>query len=359
MKRILILILTLAIFLPVVACDDDPKGNNSNLTREQFLSQVASRYPTEYCDYLERCPQAGGEEWMADGDTCRVVLGQFLIGEFMMEMEWALDNGAVHDGAALNACMNGIRTLSCDADPDSIAACNEVLSGTVANGGACSNNWQCVSGFCNTEEVCPGTCAPRVALNGDCESWDQCQTGLECDWDTGKCVQPAPKANQGGACEWHDDCKYGLYCLVTNFETYEGVCDPWLEAGESCDGDGAMDYVCEPGLGCDYENTGNCTTIQTVGVGQACDGDVRVCDMAQRAVCGGDTCIQLPAAGSPCMMGEYCWFGNYCDATTTCRAAKANGATCGDDDECLSEWCDNGTCAYAPCGNYGEDEEPI
>ncbi len=357
MKKFLILFTSLSFLMGLAACDDDPKGNNSNMTKDQFLAEVASRYPTEYCDFLERCPQAGGEEWMADGDTCRLVLGQFLIGELMMQMEWALDNGATHNGAALNTCMNALGSLACDEDPDSVEACGEIITGTVEDGGACSSNWQCVSGYCDTGAACPGVCTARIPLDGDCSEGGQCETGLECNWDTEKCEEPGPKASQGGACEYDDQCEYGLFCLITDFETYEGTCEPWLGAGESCDGDGAMDYVCEPGLGCDYENTGNCTEIQIVGVGETCDGDVLVCDMADRAVCGGETCIQLPAAGEACLMGEYCYFGLYCDASTVCRALLDNGATCGDDNECISEWCDDGTCAYAPCGV--DEEEPI
>jgi len=360
MRKSLMLCLSFLILLPVIACDDDPKGNNnSNLTKEQFLAEVADRYPETYCDFIARCPQPDGEEWMVDREACMAVLGTVFLTEGLMEMEWALDNGATHSGANLDACMDAVEDLGCTDDLDAIEACNQVVVGTLEDGAECSSNFQCASGFCNTEEVCPGTCDARLPLGSPCADGGECEYGLQCDWENDECIEPPAPAAQGEACEWHDDCEYGLYCLVTDFETYVGACQPWLGEGDVCDGDGAMDNLCEPGLACDPES-GECAQVTVAGIGQTCNGETIQCDISEHAICIPQSetlyqCIELPGTGEACLDGE-CWPGNYCDAEDLCRVAKEIGENCADHDECVTEYCD-GTCIYDPCGY--DEEEPI
>ncbi|MBU1242040.1 hypothetical protein KKD52_01630 [Myxococcota bacterium] len=356
MKKSISLILFLFLFSPL-ACDDSSNSNNGNnvTTNEEFLTLLQSEYVDGYCAYLDRCPQADGEEWMTSEAACRVVMGEMLIAEGLQEMKWALENGAEYSVDNLNTCMSALNGASCDTNLDSVAACDRVLEGTLATDAECSSNWQCASGFCNTAETCPGFCEPTVGVGQPCDDSDQCNSGLECNWDTDSpvCATPAAKAAQGDECEWHDDCEYGLFCLITDFETYVGVCQPWLGEGDVCDGDGNMDVVCEPGLACDYVS-GECAPVTVVGVGETCDNETIICSFADRAYCmegqSMGTCVQIPGNGDACMDG-YCWTGNYCGDDNLCHTALANGQPCTNSDQCLSEMCNGTTCDYEPCGN--------
>jgi hypothetical protein len=109
----------------------------------------------------------------------------------------------------------------------------------------------------------------------------------------------------------------GLDC--TQFRAEELPCDdfivPLVAAGGECD----QDFDCVTGY-CSYDfdaDIGTCATLP--GLGQACDFD--------------------------CAQGSYCEF-----STSTCEAAKADGAECFDDEECLNYYCDldTGLCGQEP-----------
>jgi hypothetical protein len=109
----------------------------------------------------------------------------------------------------------------------------------------------------------------------------------------------------------------GLDCTIVGGEDLG--CDdfivPLVAAGGECD----QDMECVTGY-CSYDfetDIGTCATLP--GLGQACDFD--------------------------CAQGSYCDFG-----TSTCEAAKADGAECFDDEECLNYYCDldTGLCGQEP-----------
>ncbi len=352
MKTTLTIIFSLLLLSPM-ACDDSSNSNNNPKTNEEFLTLLQTEYVDGYCSYLDRCPQADGEEWMTSEASCRAVMGEFLLAEGLMEMKWALENGAEYNVDNLNACMNSLGGAGCDTNLDSVAACDQVLQGTLAADAECSSDFQCASGYCNTSETCPGVCEATLAAGSPCDSDSQCNFGLVCDFDVDPsvCATPAAKADQGEACEYDDQCKYGLFCLITDFETYVGACEPWLALGDLCNGDGNMGMVCEPGLACS-STSGECENQTVVGVGETCDNETLVCDFSQRAICmEGDvtgTCLALPGDGEACLM-ENCWAGNYCGADTICHTMGDIGDACTEDNQCLSNWCDVTTCGYAPC----------
>src|SRR5260370_32981153 len=87
------------------------------------------------------------------------------------------------------------------------ASCSDLLShnppascrptgGTVANGMACGDDWQCASGRCTVaaNATC-GICADRSAAGGTCVGGEDCAYGLACT--AGGCVA---RGAAGGAC---------------------------------------------------------------------------------------------------------------------------------------------------------------
>lgn len=55
------------------------------------------------------------------------------------------------------------------------------------------------------------------------------------------------------------------------------------------------------------------------------------------------TCIAAPGLDDPCD-GSACANGFYCDfATITCQSPLANGSSCGSDEQCASDHCDDST----------------
>ena len=355
MKISIIFFLSLFLLAPL-ACDDDSNNNSNPKTNEEFLELLEDKYLDGYCSYLDRCPQADGEEWMTSESSCRAVMGELLLTEGLQQMRWALENGATYNVDNLNTCMATLDGASCDVDLNQIAACDRVLEGTLAEDAECSSSWQCASGYCNTDESCPGFCEATVGAGEECDDDEQCDAGLECDWDLEipVCAAPAAKADQGEECEWNDQCKYGLFCLVTDFQTYVGVCQPWLEQGDVCDGDGAMDVVCEPGLGCS-STSGECEPVVINGIGEECDDELLLCDLSEHAVCAesmtSSVCTKIPGNGETCME-DYCWPGSYCGEDNICHTALQNDAACTDHDQCISGFCDevSDTCVFGPCG---------
>lgn len=345
-NRILLIVSALFSMVTVLACDDGGGSSKKDMTPDEFMDYLNDQYVQNFCDYALRCPEAGGDGQFQNAAQCRSFMEQFFMAVFGEEMMWAMENGAEPNPSKLDECMNTLKNAECDVNLDTIPACRQIFTGTIATGEPCSVNWQCASGYCNNDESCPGVCAETKAAGSDCSSIEECNAGLVCN-EEGKCSQPSAPAAQGDPCEFDNDCAYGLYCLINDFENYTGTCQPWLAENDTCEND-QNEMVCGPGLGCDSE-TGTCKPVTTVGEGQACD-DTHVCDFSQRLVCAQDSCIKLPSNGEACFYGD-CWMGNYCGDDDICHTSKATGEACTTDEECTTELCNpqSHVCEYDPC----------
>ncbi len=263
------------------------------------------------------------------------------------ELKHSIEAGRVsYDGAKVAACLDAFGAAPCDASTEAArvtpAACDEGVKGTVADGGTCYTNTECVSESCNQPDCgmacCEGVCDPTVgdaAIGQSCAN-ARCVDGAFCN---GSDVCTALLA-AGAACQSDGQCAYGLACG-------NSVCAPAANRGEAClDGD-----CTDIGDRCDGTS---CVARSTAG-GACRMGFDGLFDCQRPLVCNGTSlkCEEPPTAGQACQF--FCASGLFCNDQDTCEAPRANGAACNSNTECTSNFCDdtlaNPVCAVEPvCG---------
>ncbi len=217
------------------------------------------------------------------------------------------------DSAKGSACVSAYGALSCsDLAAGALpTACDQVLVGTVANGGACYVDDECAAGWCDASSTaCPGTCVAFAQVNESCAS-ATCAAGLECDGSV--CKTPSAA---GGACP----CLGNLWCDTSNGAP--GTCRATQTSGDCTPGSGACAYghVC----------AGTPSTCQAlVGLGGDCTAGSELCGLGYTCDATTLKCVSWPKLGEDCTSIPTC-IGSYCDAAGTgkCLAYKALGAQC-------------------------------
>jgi len=218
--------------------------------------------------------------------------------------------GATNVAAQISDCSMKLSTASCSGGE---VDC-ELVGGTLEDGAACAESYQCRSGACKTEpgSSC-GRCAPKVPIGGDCTSSANCVEGAACAFDTsdrGKCVA-LKLAKAGEKCSSSGDevvrCDSGLECSFTSGEL---TCKAPGGAGADCssrfdctDGLRCVDNKCAAGLGegatctldecakgLDCSKEKKCARIVYVKGGEECDS-TRRCD---RGTCLGSSVTTGP-----------------------------------------------------------------
>jgi hypothetical protein len=238
-----------------------------------------------------------------------------------------------YDGEAARECLDAFASASCDASAESARvdppACAEAVRGTVADGGGCEANVECISGDCMTTSCqmacCPGTCATTVAdaaVGSSCAA-APCVEGAYCD-ATMTC---RTLIGVDQACNGNFECGYGLYCEQTSGP---GVCRDAPNRGDSC----PVGLCADLGDRCD-EGTMTCVALSAAG-GPCTD----LFSCQAQLVCGSatTTCIEPPAVGQPCPDGA-CESAGWCDANMMCLADKPDGQMCTGSGECASDFC--------------------
>ena len=256
----------------------------------------------------------------------------------------AVDAGRVaYDGEAARACLDALEGASCDTTTEGArvepAACAQALAGTVADGGTCFDDLECISDSCDVPDCgmacCQGTCDPTVAeaalgqscANARCADDAFCNPQRVC----------AALLAAGTPCDGDDECAYGLACSGE-------VCVPAANRGEACaDGD-----CHDLGDFCDGQSC-----VARRGVGGSCRmGFAGVFDCQLPLVCNQQsfTCEEPPTAGQACDF--FCAGGLFCNDQNVCEAPRADGAACTSDFDCASLYCDEtgaaGMCAPVP-----------
>lgn len=364
--------LLLGMGLALGGCGDDDGGSSLP------LNQVESSYMRAYCELAMDC---SNEPFVAmlDGDVDACMDFLAMEGDVSNSIGTMIDSvnagDTSYDGAAASQCLEAMENASCDdmgaGAPD--PACDEVFIGLLPNNDSCTMDEQCAGGWCDMTIDCPGTCGEAVALDGDCTGDAPCAKSLICD--SGVCiVDPGPLATGEDCGDSERDCTYSAWC------DYEitGQCVARVGVGQDCD----WDEMCQDGLFC--TDDGQCAQVQVVSTqGGACGGyEVGpFCSLAEGLGCvmeyaGGEpvgtTCEPLRQLDDDCvefdqgtetatiyqcdMLG-----GLYCDMdmsamTGVCLAKKDGGAVCEDDQECVSDYCDETSHCQAvstdPCDNY-------
>lgn len=276
-----------------------------------------------------------------------------------------LDAGRVKlDRTAFARCLDAIDASPC-VPPDEIPACDDITRGTVADGGGCVIDEECVSGVCSGNSNACGSCVALVAVGAACDpDLDNCQqqpTGrVTCD-TTGAgptCVFHESAYLQVGLNESCNNqngverfCGPDLYCNT------DEVCTARLPAGTLCDPD--LDECVRSTTCADDGNDFRClTTVLVTAAGQPCNelasGAFGLCDRRENLYCDrdSDTCLLLGTTGAEntlcdtnadCDAGLVCAVSDGPSRPGTCeRTNKVDGTACSVDAECAS-----GSCRYS------------
>lgn len=346
--------LLLCVLLVASACGDDSSSDDTEVPLADLPAEIA----TVFCSALEDC--FGELLDVFPAQDCEENLEKQYRNEEFAALEQAVDAGTVrYDAKEAPECLRALQKLGCDiATQRSPAACESALQGTVLLGGSCSVNAECEGdAFCDLSAgTCPGVCAELRQEGENCDSDSACSNGLSC---AGTCERAATAGQSCGGAQGAD-CRVGLVCRGST-DTESGTCanaDAVLsqELGEPCHP--GETRLCKAGLSCAY--TGRASSEQTfacaekVGHGADCTlgfpdpcPDGEFCDVDPLGDLTDGTCVALPGAGQPCLVGEFrtsaCASSLSC-INEVCTAVKANGAACRTEAECYGGRCVASTC---------------
>lgn len=290
------------------------------------------------CDRLVRCGAVSSH------DACVALLNSFFNED---ELQADVANGTVkYDGEKAQSCLDALGGSSCDVSQKDNRVtpqdCIDAIKGTVADGGSCKNDGQCISQSCNVptncgQACCAGTCDPTppkaVAIGQSCAT-APCVDGAYCD-TSATC---AALVASGAACTGDDMCAYGTVCAGATGST---TCVAAPKAGDTCLTRVSGGNKCvQTGLACDATN--HC--IKLLASGATCDPQAALCQEDLACDPTAMTCGGLPGNGQPCP-GFECSPGNYCQVDaqfnpTTCAPLKDDNAACQQSFECKSGSCD-------------------
>jgi hypothetical protein len=360
------------------------------------LHQLEVDFLVTYCQSINTCAGQGDlDGFNVKGEDCTQwayeVIDELALttDPWWRALDRAFNQGTVQLKAdGWQACLADIRTCQPDACTDT-----SILAGTITKGGSCFIHDECLDGYCSSsaDDVCPGTCKPRLPKGTACSSSIQCETldGYYTDCASGAnggnevcTLDPLVTVREGGSCsakntlcdtglvcltssvtnkstcsklgELHDDCEDSswcgpnLYCQFGGNQSTGGTCETAGGAGVVC----ANYRGCEAGLVCadatgavcdgtDDMTCGKCRTTQTVGDGASCDA-TRLCDSKQ--VCTAGVCVDIGGRkqGEACSPGTAtaCQSGLYCSSDATCQPLVLAGHPCSGDEACESGVCD-------------------
>jgi hypothetical protein len=302
--------------------------------------------------YCERAARCGGGDAAAI-ERCRAKLEAALHASAWNVDEAQAAGRVTIDGGKLGACTAAIRDGDCSQFFADASACNSVLVGKVAVGGACAESSECVSGAtcarATSTSGCPGTCTALPTAGQPCAG-GKCGTGLYCG---GTAAMPvcAARLGEGSPCSSATQCQEGLTCREPAVGAAK-ICRAYGTAGQPCGG--FLGHDCQRGLDCDTSRS-PAVCITRVGEGQPCRASSNCTD---GLVCIAGSCAKPLAIGATCTPSGSggCAFGLVCDrATSTCAAPTVReGTSCSTSSECeegtdaKALYCDAGTCRAKP-----------
>lgn len=246
--------------------------------------------------------------------------------------------GASSIGAALSSCAAKVNGASCN---DS-AECDELegVTGSLPDGSACLEDYQCASGGCDAKGNQCGKCVARAAVGQPCTPSIGCVKGSSCvvQNDTGTCREIVI-AKAGEDCSSTDglviECDKGLGCAFGSDYTQPGKCQPLQPAGGTC----RFVSDCQAGLICVVQDAGDAGVC---GAGTPAGGDCSFDrpNCARGLICGDD---------GKCTAEVYVETGQTCDRTHSClRGRCTNGAL----DSGAKGICEAPIPDGAPCEEY-------
>lgn len=192
---------TLSLLTPIVLAAF--VGCDSSIDPTQFQADavtIACEKAFECCD-AEELPI----EFAAIGARpttiaeCEDVLRRRYTGQ---GIEGSVEAGRVaYDESSARVCLDEIRAMTCDEQRGGIVdiasvsgACGSALMPLVTEGGICTHDYECTTGWCDTGGIGDGTCEPVPQAGEPCEV--RCAIGLRCT--EGTC---AVHENPAGYCD--------------------------------------------------------------------------------------------------------------------------------------------------------------
>lgn len=253
-----------------------------------------------------------------------------------------------YDATKAAECIAAIKAQVCDPNvPSPIGEalpveCIQALQGTVAEGGDCIHELDCLGGLrcettgmncygtcqtpapdcatdrCTDAEYCDSTntCQPRKAAGEMCASDEECADGTTCNSSITDpvCVEDGSIAG-GETCDNTSSCEAGFVCS-------SDVCQP-LEFGAENDDCGPISTggiaLCEPGLVCLVSGIPMGTCLPPIELGGSCD-NIQQC--AAKLACVANECATPLADGLACSSDEVCASQN-CNAANVCETPDA------------------------------------
>jgi hypothetical protein len=280
----------------LVACSSSSSGGVASSPEG-----ACDQYVTTFCNKIAECFPVFIKTSYKDANEC-ISRQKSQCLKALAAPSTALTPGVV------STCASAYGSASCN-DIFKLPDACKTPAGTLADGSPCGEDAQCSGRSCNiTGDAACGACAKRAGAGADCAS-TKCDDGLVCA-SNDKCVAPG---NAGATCGDNQPCQTPLVCS-------KGTCSEGAAAGAAC----SQEEPCNlfKGLVCD-PTSNTCKELKVANAGEAC------------GFVGGNfvTC----GAGGDC---------NQNGATGTCRAALADGASCGADGPNCQEpaECINGVC---------------
>ncbi len=322
----------LALLALLAACSGDDGGGGGPIDIDDLEGALISTY----CNLYVRCGL------VEDVATCRTL---DLDVEIDPDLIAAVNAGKViyhadKGGECLSALSGSCDVVAID-HADSVA-CDETFEGTVAAGGACAIDEECISRSCSvpscSEACCQGTCVgdtppsrPRVGEACGGTAGYNCVNSF-CDSASSTCV---PYVTDGQPCTQSSECANGL-CGA------DQLCTSLPGPGDACDVTTGESQCREVGYTC------SATLMKCVARGLGGDPCTTTTDCSPVYQCGtSGTCELRPTLGDECgtqAVPSGCIDHSYCDQTTMqCTARKSDGSPCTSDSECLGGTCDFAT----------------
>jgi hypothetical protein len=332
------------------------------------IEKVPAEFAAAECQLFARCATVYYDILFSLED-CETLLEEQVRQGGFAELEQAVKDGRIdYDSKAAGGCIDAIGDVECpDIHARPLEACEGAFIGSVASGGECDIDEECEAGFiCDTNAMCPGTCAPYRAAGLECRNNDDCASGLVCSDVTKRCVEPRAEGEScGGGVD--PECDGGLMCVGDDRNQMRaGTCMPLdqierAEANEPCDL--TTGVLCGTGL--------SCVVVDIAGPAFACKPSpasggscgigfpencprgeycpVTAAELLTNTLTS--NCAPLPADGEPCAMRPIDFLPN-CEAYSRCEPSTGNclglrdlGESCTADTFCYSQHCVNGGCA--------------
>jgi hypothetical protein len=284
--------------------DDDSggKGGTGGVPSGTPVSSngFAQKFATAFCDAIGPCCMRGGFAYTAS--SCTQAAEAYLdaaVSESLRYPGVSFNESAAGDciaaySAAARACTEPA-VLDGYSSP-----CHNIFKGTIAVGGHCSKDGECIQSDDAYVECDAGVCTnmPDEFISvGDVHGklGDTCGASCAHDGGSTSCSYVGTPASNKGC--WEED---GVYC------TSQSVCATVPKLGEAC-----PDFSCAADTHCDPATK---------------------------------RCVASSATG-PCPSYTECLHTSYCDSDTQmCIPQKANGTACNYDSECLSANCEGDVC---------------